>query len=113
MSAVDPRLLPVVLAVHVASSVTLTQVYRATFASQGGHLRFRDGLTVCLGAFSLTQLLPGGGAAEIYNGAIDNATGVAGIIEIAGKFATSEPKPKRSLVFVAVTLEESGLLGSA
>ncbi|MEX2504623.1 MAG: lysylphosphatidylglycerol synthase transmembrane domain-containing protein, partial [Egicoccus sp.] len=61
--AVDPRLLPLVLAVQVASSVTLTQVYRATYASQGGELRFRDALTVCLGAFSLTQLLPGGGAA--------------------------------------------------
>jgi Zn-dependent M28 family amino/carboxypeptidase len=48
----------------------------------------------------------------IYNGAIDNATGVAGIIEIAEKFAKSEPKPQRSLVFLAVTLEESGLLGS-
>ena len=49
---------------------------------------------------------------RIYNGAIDNATGVAGIIEIAEKFATATPKPKRSLVFLAVTLEESGLLGS-
>jgi Zn-dependent M28 family amino/carboxypeptidase len=48
----------------------------------------------------------------IYNGAVDNATGVAGIIEIAGKFAASEPRPARSLVFLAVTLEESGLLGS-
>lgn len=54
----------------------------------------------------------GEGDDTIYNGAIDNATGVAGIIEIAEKFATSEPKPKRSLVFLAVTLEESGLLGS-
>ncbi|HVI57843.1 MAG TPA: M28 family metallopeptidase [Luteimonas sp.] len=49
---------------------------------------------------------------NIYNGAVDNATGVAGIIEIAGKFATAQPAPKRSLAFVAVTLEESGLLGS-
>lgn len=49
---------------------------------------------------------------NIYNGAVDNATGVAGIIEIAGKFAASTPAPKRSLVFAAVTLEESGLLGS-
>jgi Zn-dependent M28 family amino/carboxypeptidase len=49
---------------------------------------------------------------QIYNGAVDNATGVAGIIEIAEKFAKSEPKPQRSLVFLAVTLEESGLLGS-
>ena len=49
---------------------------------------------------------------NIYNGAVDNATGVAGIIEIAEKFARSEPKPKRSVVFLTVTLEESGLLGS-
>src|SRR3546814_5200279 len=41
-----------------------------------------------------------------------NATGVAGIIEIAGKFARTTPAPKRSLAFIAVTLEESGLLGS-
>ena len=49
---------------------------------------------------------------NIYNGAIDNATGVAGILEIAEAFAHQDPKPRRSLVFVAVTLEESGLLGS-
>ena len=49
---------------------------------------------------------------NIYNGAVDNATGVAGIIEIAEKFAKSTPAPRRSLVFAAVTLEESGLLGS-
>jgi Zn-dependent M28 family amino/carboxypeptidase len=49
---------------------------------------------------------------NIYNGAVDNATGVAGIIEIAGQFAKATPAPKRSLVFAAVTLEESGLLGS-
>ncbi|GAA3926311.1 M28 family metallopeptidase [Luteimonas lutimaris] len=49
---------------------------------------------------------------NIYNGAVDNATGVAGIIEIAEKFARATPAPKRSLAFVAVTLEESGLLGS-
>jgi Zn-dependent M28 family amino/carboxypeptidase len=49
---------------------------------------------------------------NIYNGAVDNATGVAGIIEIAGAFAAQQPKPERSVVFLAVTLEESGLLGS-
>jgi Zn-dependent M28 family amino/carboxypeptidase len=47
---------------------------------------------------------------NIYNGAIDNATGVAGILEIAGKFA--QAPAKRSMLFLAVTLEESGLLGS-
>ncbi|WP_372016969.1 M28 family metallopeptidase [Pseudoxanthomonas sp. 10H] len=48
----------------------------------------------------------------IYNGAVDNATGVAGILEIAEAFAHQEQPPERSVVFVAVTLEESGLLGS-
>lgn len=47
----------------------------------------------------------------IYNGAVDNATGVAGILEIAQAFARG-PRPARSVVFMAVTLEESGLLGS-
>ncbi|MEO8012172.1 MAG: M28 family metallopeptidase [Dokdonella sp.] len=50
---------------------------------------------------------------QIYNGAVDNATGVAGIIEIAEAFARQSPPPKRSIVFNAVTLEESGLIGSA
>ena len=53
-----------------------------------------------------------GKADIIYNGAVDNATGVAGILEIAEAFAHQEQKPERSAVFVAVTLEESGLLGS-
>ncbi|MEZ5483871.1 MAG: M28 family metallopeptidase [Lysobacteraceae bacterium] len=48
---------------------------------------------------------------KIFNGAIDNATGVAGVLEIAERFVT-ESKPKRSLLFMLVTLEESGLLGS-
>ena len=48
----------------------------------------------------------------IYNGAIDNATGVAGILEIAEAFARQPSRPERSLVFLSVTLEESGLLGS-
>ena len=49
---------------------------------------------------------------NVYNGAVDTATGVAGILEIAEAFAGQEQKPERSAVFVAVTLEESGLLGS-
>ncbi len=50
---------------------------------------------------------------NIYNGAIDNATGVAGVLEIAEFFTVQTPKPERSVVFLLVTLEESGLLGSA
>ena len=52
------------------------------------------------------------GGDNIYNGAVDNATGVAAIIEIAEAFRKSKTPPKRSVLFLAVTLEESGLLGS-
>ena len=48
----------------------------------------------------------------IYNGARDNASGVATIISIAHAFASTPPRPRRSIVFAAVTAEESGLLGS-
>ncbi len=48
---------------------------------------------------------------QIYNGAVDNASGVAGIIEIAKAFK-SGAAPKRSILFLAVTAEEKGLLGS-
>lgn len=48
----------------------------------------------------------------IYNGAVDNATGVSGIMEIAQAFVNRGIKPKRSILFFAVTLEEGGLIGS-
>ncbi len=49
---------------------------------------------------------------QIFNGAVDNATGTAAIIEIGEAFAAIGA-PKRSAIFIAVTAEESGLLGSA
>jgi Zn-dependent M28 family amino/carboxypeptidase len=48
---------------------------------------------------------------SIYNGSLDNASGVADVLAIA-RFAAQSPAPKRSLLFVFVTAEESGLLGS-
>jgi len=51
---------------------------------------------------------------QIFHGAADNATGVAGILEIAREFTQLPPaeRPKRTLLFMAVTAEEQGLLGS-
>ncbi len=48
---------------------------------------------------------------QIFNGAVDNASGVAGLLELARVFGGG-PRPDRSVVFLAVTAEESGLLGS-
>ena len=48
----------------------------------------------------------------IYNGAADNATGCALLLELARAWAKLDPKPKRSALFLSVTAEEKGLLGS-
>ena len=49
---------------------------------------------------------------SIYNGALDNASGCAGLLAIANGFMQAKEKPARSIVFLAVTGEEQGLLGS-
>ena len=48
----------------------------------------------------------------LYNGAMDNASGVASVLEVARLFQESGVRPKRSLIFLAVTAEEKGELGS-
>lgn len=49
---------------------------------------------------------------SILNGAVDNATGVAALLELAGAFASLPEKQERSVLFLSVTAEEQGLLGS-
>ncbi|MEO6722442.1 MAG: M28 family peptidase [Ferruginibacter sp.] len=50
---------------------------------------------------------------SIYNGALDNASGTAGLLELARAFKSMKEKPERSIVILAVTAEEQGLWGSA
>jgi Zn-dependent M28 family amino/carboxypeptidase len=49
---------------------------------------------------------------QVFHGAVDNGSGVASVLEIARLFSQTTPKPKRSILFMAVTAEEQGLLGS-
>jgi len=59
--------------------------------------------------FGIRPDMPGD---NIFNGANDNATGCGILLEIARAFGTSATKPRRSILFAAVTAEEQGLLGS-
>jgi Zn-dependent M28 family amino/carboxypeptidase len=52
------------------------------------------------------------GPDKIYNGALDNASGVGGLLELGKAFKALQPGPDRSILFLAVTSEEQGLLGS-
>ncbi len=66
-----------------------------------------------LGVAPPSAKAPEKGSHNIYNGAMDNAAGVASLIEIARWFHDTGARPKRSLIFLAVTGEEKGELGSA
>ena len=50
---------------------------------------------------------------SIFNGALDNASGTSALLEMARAFMNLKEKPERSILFLAVTAEEQGLLGSA
>lgn len=56
--------------------------------------------------------LPNAKGDKIYNGALDNATGCAGMIEMARAFKALREPPRRSILFLSVTAEEKGLIGS-
>ena len=56
--------------------------------------------------------LPDAKGDKIYNGALDNASGCAGLIEIARAFKALPTPPRRSILFLSVTAEEKGLIGS-
>ncbi len=60
------------------------------------------------------QRPPGEGATDIiYNGAMDNSTGIATLIEVARKFNDPANRPRRPILLAAVTAEEKGLLGAS
>ena len=61
--------------------------------------------------FDAGPRVPEGAAHRICNGAVDNASGVAMMIEIAGRLA-GQPRPARDILFLATTSEEKGLLGA-
>ena len=49
---------------------------------------------------------------QIYNGALDNASGTASLLEIAKAYTKMSPPPRRSILFLSVTAEEKGLVGA-
>lgn len=62
--------------------------------------------------FGIDDTLPGPRTQQIFHGAMDNATGVAALLEIARAYKALPVAPKRTIVFVLTTAEERGLLGA-
>ncbi len=79
---------------------------------EGSDPRLRDEYVVYTAHWDHLGVVAPVNGDKIANGALDNASGVASLLEIARAFQTAEPKPKRSVLFLMVTAEEQGLLGS-
>jgi Zn-dependent M28 family amino/carboxypeptidase len=78
----------------------------------GSDPKLKDEAVVISGHYDHLGIRPGMPGDNIFNGAADNATGIAMLLEMARAMSESRAKPKRSILFAAVTAEEQGLRGS-
>ena len=78
----------------------------------GGDSRLRQQAILYTAHYDHLGIHPNEPGDNIYNGATDNATGCGILLELARVFASTKQKPKRTVLFSAVTAEEQGLLGS-
>jgi Zn-dependent M28 family amino/carboxypeptidase len=100
------------LAAHIVSKVRPFESSNVVAVLPGGDKNLKDeGIfyTAHYDHFGIRPDMPGD---NIFNGAMDNATGCGIILEIARVFSQAAEKPRRSIYFSAVTAEEQGLLGS-
>lgn len=109
-----PKGFPLAVSIEVAQQ---SRHERRTSANVAGVLPGSDPKLSAEHVVVLAHLDHEGLAAEVngdrlYNGALDNAAGIAAVLETARAAATSATRPRRSILFLAVTAEEKGLLGS-
>jgi len=108
-----PIELPVKLKAHVVSSVRPFDSRNVLAMIEGSDAMKRSQAvlyTAHYDHFGIDPSKPAG--ANIYHGAVDNATGCGVLLELARVWAATKPAPPRSILFAAVTGEEQGLLGS-
>ena len=79
---------------------------------EGGDPKLKNEFIIYTAHWDHLGIGPAVNGDQIYNGAKDNAIGTAGLIEIARAFTKLATPPKRSILFLSVTAEEQGLLGS-
>ncbi len=107
-----PVALPVRLSAHMRSKVRAFQSNNVIGVLPGASAALKnEGVmyTAHYDHLGIRRDMPGD---NIYNGAMDNATGCGIVMEIARAYAEAKQKPARSVYFVSVTAEEQGLLGS-
>ncbi len=107
-----PIPLPLHLRAHIESQVRPVQSSNVVAMLPGSDPKLRAQAVMYTAHYDHLGIRVGQPGDNIYNGAADNATGCGILLEMARAFASSSQKPRRSILFAAVTAEEQGLRGS-
>jgi Zn-dependent M28 family amino/carboxypeptidase len=107
-----PVPLGVTLDLTIANNVREIQSANVVGVMRGSDAALRDEYVVVTAHFDHLGVGRPRGNDAIYNGAVDNASGCAGMLALARAWGSLPQRPRRSALFVSVTAEESGLLGS-
>src|SRR5712692_498825 len=107
-----PIALPLRLKAHMVTKVRPFESNNVVARLPGTDKRKKDEAVMYTAHYDHLGIHPDQPGDNIYNGAMDNASGCGILMEIARAFASSPQRPARSILFVSVTAEEQGLLGS-
>ena len=115
-SAISPNFRPVPLGVKAAltlrNKIRTIDSWNVIGKVTGSDPKLSNQYVIYTAHWDHLGIGPAADGDRIYNGAVDNASGVSGLIELAKAFTKVQPPPKRSILFLSVTAEEKGLLGS-
>jgi Zn-dependent M28 family amino/carboxypeptidase len=98
---------------HVENTLRKIDSHNVIAKLEGSDPRHRDEYVIYTAHWDHLGRDPSLQGDQIYNGAADNASGTAGLLEIARAYTKLSPAPRRSILFLSVTAEEKGLLGAA
>jgi len=104
--------LPVTAKIKIVSKLQSIHSPNVVARLQGSDPKLRDECVVYTAHLDHLGIGEAVNGDKIYNGALDNASGSASMLEIARAYSQMKPRPRRSILFVSVTGEEEGLLGS-
>ncbi len=114
--ALSKEFTPIPLGIKASFSLKnrIRQVVSRNFVArlEGSSRKLRDEQVIYTAHWDHLGRDPGLSGDTVYHGAVDNASGVAGLLELARAFRKLSSPPKRSILFLSVTAEEKGLLGS-
>jgi hypothetical protein len=104
---------PAVVSLYVAARKQEPVILRNVAGLlRGSDAQLKDEYVLVTAHYDHIGVAPRGEGDRIFNGADDNASGTAAVIELADALSTMNPRPKRSILFLAFFGEEKGLLGS-